>query len=254
MMIVVQLGLAIIPLCPATAWGFTSGTTKGTLGSIRKHEELSTTTHPAAAATGANFSLMLPPALNKAISRLSKQPSTIACSVYDLPMKSTVLPASSGWAKSVSCRCNSPQLTSQASATTPPAGGFRRRSRAHTAGQCGAVPARRTSLNGKSRFSIVFSISIPTAPLAPAMAMLGFASPFLVLKKARQLGPSSREDVRAEMCDIARMGPRSADATKAEYSVSRGAGTRRCTSGCKLQVAGERSPAGSYRLQQAPVR
>ena len=48
--IVVQLGLAMIPLrASATASGLTSLTTSGTSGSMRQAEELSMTTAPAAA-------------------------------------------------------------------------------------------------------------------------------------------------------------------------------------------------------------
>src|SRR5262249_61262385 len=47
-----QFGLAMIPLCLATSCGLTSGTTRGTSGSIRQALELSTTTAPALAAIG----------------------------------------------------------------------------------------------------------------------------------------------------------------------------------------------------------
>ncbi len=51
---VVQFGFAMMPLGRSrAAAGFTSGTTSGTSGSIRNAAELSTTTAPAAAATGA---------------------------------------------------------------------------------------------------------------------------------------------------------------------------------------------------------
>ena len=46
---------------------------------------------------------MEPPALNRAMSRSSKQPSSMTWSSYVLPMNSTFSPFSSGWAKSVSC-------------------------------------------------------------------------------------------------------------------------------------------------------
>lgn len=46
--------------------GLISGITRGTFGSIRKAEELSTTTAPAAAAMGANFLLIEPLAENSA--------------------------------------------------------------------------------------------------------------------------------------------------------------------------------------------
>ena len=52
--IVVQLGLATMPLGMfASAWALTSDTTRGTSGSMRHAEELSTTMAPAAATRGA---------------------------------------------------------------------------------------------------------------------------------------------------------------------------------------------------------
>jgi len=56
---VVQLGLAMMPECDAAAAALISGMTSGTLGSILKAEELSTTTAPAFTAWGAN-SLEIP--------------------------------------------------------------------------------------------------------------------------------------------------------------------------------------------------
>ena len=57
-----QLGLAITPLWLKAASGFTSGTTRGTEASMRKALELSITTAPAAAATGAHCFDTEPPA------------------------------------------------------------------------------------------------------------------------------------------------------------------------------------------------
>ena len=65
-----QFGLAMIPLrASATACGFTSLTTRGTSGSIRQAEELSTTTTPAAANFGASAREVVAPAENSAMSR-----------------------------------------------------------------------------------------------------------------------------------------------------------------------------------------
>ena len=50
-----------------------SGMTSGTFGSIRKAEELSTTTAPAFTAIGANLLEMPPPAENSAMSTPSKE-------------------------------------------------------------------------------------------------------------------------------------------------------------------------------------
>ena len=67
--IVVQLGLAMIPLCArARSPGLTSATTSGTSGSIRKAEELSTTSAPAAAKRGAWAREVVAPAEKSAMS------------------------------------------------------------------------------------------------------------------------------------------------------------------------------------------
>ena len=72
MMMVEQLGLAMIPPLPSStpsrASGLTSGTTRGIPGTMRKAELLSTTVALASAARGANFRLMDAPALNRASS------------------------------------------------------------------------------------------------------------------------------------------------------------------------------------------
>ena len=66
---VVQLGLATIPLgISASAWALTSGTTKGTSGSMRQADELSITVAPASATRGASSREVPPPAENRAIS------------------------------------------------------------------------------------------------------------------------------------------------------------------------------------------
>ena len=68
--IVVQLGLAMIPLrASAIACGFTSLTTSGTSGSIRQADELSTTVTPASANRGARARDVVAPAENSAMSR-----------------------------------------------------------------------------------------------------------------------------------------------------------------------------------------
>ncbi len=68
--IVVQLGLATMPLGRScTASGLTSLTTSGTSGSRRHAEELSTTTAPAAANFGASSREVAPPAENSTMSR-----------------------------------------------------------------------------------------------------------------------------------------------------------------------------------------
>src|ERR1700730_8066230 len=71
---VVQLGLATIPFgMEARVSTLTSGTTRGTSGSMRHAEELSTTIAPAAATLGANSRDVDAPFENRAISIPSKE-------------------------------------------------------------------------------------------------------------------------------------------------------------------------------------
>src|SRR5208283_474294 len=63
-----QLGLAMIPLCFLISSGLTSGTTKGTSGSIRNCEVLSITTAPALAAIGAHILEISAPGEDKTMS------------------------------------------------------------------------------------------------------------------------------------------------------------------------------------------
>ena len=87
-----QFGFAMIPLWLFTASGLTSGTTNGTSGSILKALELSTTTAPAFAATGANSLLMPAPALNKAISMSLNEFFVSSSTSHNLPQNSNFLP------------------------------------------------------------------------------------------------------------------------------------------------------------------
>src|SRR5215203_1787495 len=66
---VVQFGLATMPLWPSRASGFTSETTSGTSSCIRHWEELSTTTAPASAKRGAQSALTPEPAEKRATSK-----------------------------------------------------------------------------------------------------------------------------------------------------------------------------------------
>jgi hypothetical protein len=70
-----QLGTAMMPLCSAMRRPLISGIANGTLGSMRKAEELSITTAPALTAIGENFREMPLPAENSAISTPSKESS-----------------------------------------------------------------------------------------------------------------------------------------------------------------------------------
>ncbi len=70
---VVQFGTEMIPLGRLNAsLGFTSGTTRGTSGSIRKAPDLSITTTPCSAATGAHASDTSSGTSNMAISTPSE--------------------------------------------------------------------------------------------------------------------------------------------------------------------------------------
>ena len=88
-----QFGFEMMPLCFLIRRALISGITSGTSVSIRKAEELSTTTAPALTAMGANFFEMLPPAENSAMSTPSKDVSTNSSMTIFWPRKSTVFPA-----------------------------------------------------------------------------------------------------------------------------------------------------------------
>ena len=91
---VVQLGLATIPLgMLARAWGLTSETTRGTSGSIRHAEELSTTMAPAAAARGAMVLEDVAPEDISAMSTPEKSAVLASSTVMARPRQSSVEPA-----------------------------------------------------------------------------------------------------------------------------------------------------------------
>ena len=92
MIIVEQLGFAMIPLCFKISSGLTSGTTSGTSGSIRNALELSITIAPRLAASGANVLDIEPPA-NRAISILSKDSGFASSTIYVLPFTVSSVPA-----------------------------------------------------------------------------------------------------------------------------------------------------------------
>ena len=83
--IVEQFGFAIRPVCACAAWGFTSATTSGTPSSMRNAEELSTTTAPAAMASGAHSRERVAPAEKIAMSMPSKLPGPTAWTVRSRP-------------------------------------------------------------------------------------------------------------------------------------------------------------------------
>src|SRR3954454_2852646 len=88
-----QIGLAMMPLWSRMRFALISGITSGTFGSMRKAEELSTTTAPDLTAIGAYFLEMLPPAENSAISTPSNERSLSSSITTGWPRNDTVLPA-----------------------------------------------------------------------------------------------------------------------------------------------------------------
>ena len=76
----------------AMAWGFTSGTTSGTSGSIRQALEVSIQTAPAPAADGQNSRDPLPPEAKKAISTPSKESCLSSSTITGLPLNSRTAP------------------------------------------------------------------------------------------------------------------------------------------------------------------
>src|SRR6266702_1805527 len=90
-----QFGLAMIPFFAyrAMAWGFTSGTTSGTSGSIRQAPELSMQTAPARAAEGQNSFDRSPPAEKRAMSIPAKESWVSSSTSTAFPLNSRISPA-----------------------------------------------------------------------------------------------------------------------------------------------------------------
>src|SRR5262245_35101628 len=98
--IVVQLGLAMIPLGRrARASGLTSDTTRGTSGSIRQADELSMTVAPAAATRGASSREEVAPAENSAMSSPEKSAVAASSTVTSPPRHGSDRPADRAEAK-----------------------------------------------------------------------------------------------------------------------------------------------------------
>src|SRR3954452_22701518 len=91
----------MIPLWVATSWGLTSGTTRGTSGSILQALELSTTTAPARAASGLYSREIAAGVLESTMSTPSKAPALSGSIGYVLPANSTDLPALRGEARNL---------------------------------------------------------------------------------------------------------------------------------------------------------
>ena len=119
--IVVQLGLAIIPLCKAAASGLTSGTTRGTWGSIRKALELSITTAPASTAFFAHTFDVDPPADASTKSTFLNESFVTAstCKLCSLNFK--VLPTELGDASSLNSATGKFRVSSNSSNSVPTA-------------------------------------------------------------------------------------------------------------------------------------
>lgn len=98
--IVVQLGLAMMPLTRLRVCsGFTSLTTSGTSGSLRHAEELSMTVTPAAAKRGACTRDIVAPAENSAISRPDGSAVSVSSTTISPPRHGSFLPADLAEAK-----------------------------------------------------------------------------------------------------------------------------------------------------------
>lgn len=90
---VVQLGLEMIPRCPATSSPLISGTTRGTFSVNRNADELSTTTAPEFTATGTNSLEIVAPALKNTTSMQLKESTVSALTSSSSPRNARVLPA-----------------------------------------------------------------------------------------------------------------------------------------------------------------
>jgi hypothetical protein len=119
--IAVQFGTAMMPLCSAMRPALISGITSGTSGSIRKADELSTTTAPAFTAMGENFLEMPPPAENSAISTPSNEVSESSSMRTFCPRKSMVLPAERALASALSLPTRKARLSMVAMNSAPTA-------------------------------------------------------------------------------------------------------------------------------------
>src|SRR5438105_14697780 len=89
-----QLGLATMPFgIVRNASALTSGTTRGTSGSMRQALELSITMAPARAAMGLYSRLIDAGVLDSTMSTSANALASIGPTVYFLPLNSIVLPA-----------------------------------------------------------------------------------------------------------------------------------------------------------------
>src|SRR5579859_201617 len=97
-----QFGTAMMPRWSRMRRPLISGITSGTCGSMRKAEELSMTTAPAATASGENLFEVALPAENSAISTPSKERSLSSSTVISCPRKASFFPADRAFASAFS--------------------------------------------------------------------------------------------------------------------------------------------------------
>src|SRR6476661_1847754 len=116
-----QFGTAMMPLCSRIRPALISGITSGTLGSMRKAEELSITTAPALMAAGENFRDVPLPAENSAISTPSNEFSVSSSITIRSPRKSMVLPADRALASALSLPTGKARLSMVAMNSAPTA-------------------------------------------------------------------------------------------------------------------------------------
>ena len=100
---VVQLGQETMPWWSASACGFTSGITSGTLGVIRQVPDLSIATAPRRAASGASSFESVPVAAKKTKSQPSKASGRARPTGRSRPSKWTVVPVERSLASGRSC-------------------------------------------------------------------------------------------------------------------------------------------------------
>src|SRR5215218_8563549 len=118
---VVQFGLATIPLWPSSASGFTSDTTSGTSSCLRHWEELSTTTPPASAKRGAHSALTAEPAEKRAMSKPWIDCTLSGWTVSFVSPQSTLRPAERSEAKGTTSSAGNERSRSTPSIVDPTA-------------------------------------------------------------------------------------------------------------------------------------
>src|SRR3569832_379189 len=116
-----QFGFAMMPLWSLMRFALISGSTSGTFGSMRKADELSTTTAPAFTAIGPYFLEIDPPAENSAMSTPSNDFSVSSWMTIFSPLKSIVLPTARALASATSLPTGKLRFSSVAANSAPTA-------------------------------------------------------------------------------------------------------------------------------------